>query len=254
MNCIVPDITHCPICAKSLTTKKLKTVILHTTTGATITQLKILRCQHQLQNSTTKCGTTVSLNKYTHNGKQVFFSQHQPKFILIGESHIFDIQYARRVAIQQLLHGNGVTLITMQAKITDQNINTPNIDTKINGTKITTPSVSPDIIQALLKLWMLLRYLGTHNPAPTNSFPQKWTVEQIITSLGNQLLTFNLRPHAASSSYSCTTNSFILDGTCKVRFRVCGVFGCMSGIVDPTKNTCSEHSYQVESVKSYTGN
>lgn len=195
----------------------------------------------------------MSINKYTHNGKQIFFSQNQPKYLLVGESHIFDIQYARRVAIQQLLHGNGITLITMQAKITDQHFNTPNIDVKINGSKITTPSVSPDIIQALIKLWMLLRYLGTHKPVPSNSYPQQWTIEQIISSLGTQLLTFNLRPHTASSSYPCTSNAFILDGTCKVRFRICAVFGCMSGIVDSTKSTCLEHSYQSGSEKAYTG-
>ena len=140
----------------------------------------------------------------------------------------------------------------MQAKITEQYTNTPSLDYVIQGTRKISPSPSSDNIVLAIKLWMLLRFIGNHTPQIHNNFPKKWTIEDIIYSLATQLYSFNLRPHIPFSTYMCERNVFILDGTCKISFKVCAVLGCMR---TPTSNsnTCNNHKNYKKQGETYTG-
>ena len=249
---MLPEFTNCPVCLRSLTQKKLKkSLYLHTSMGTKLLKVNILRCQHSVNGI--KCGTTVYFHKYVHNNNQYFY-RNQPKYILIGKSHIFEMHYIRYLALQQLLHGNGVKLITIQQKITTQHPLTPNLPSIIQGTCTITPSPTADNIALIIKIWMLLRYIGTHTPQVNNKFPKNWSIEDIIHSIGTQLQHFNLRPHTPSSTYTCNNNIFILDGTCKITFKICSILGCYNGIIN-NNITCNEHSSLLPShhTSVYTG-
>lgn len=239
------------MCSKPLSKQIVKQkVFLHTTLGAKLVRIQKLRCQHKINNI--PCNTQVQFHKYTSSNNQ-YLTYSQPLYLLIGKTHLYDIHYVKHMALQQLLHGNGVKLLTMQAKITEQHKNTPNLDYTIQGTRKISPSPSADNIASVIKLWMLLRYIGTHTPKITNKFPKKWTIEEIITSLASSLHTFNLRPHTPSSTYLCTRNVFVIDGTCKIAFLICGVIGCMQ---TPSlySNTCHHHKQYKNITRCYTGN
>jgi hypothetical protein len=199
----------------------------------------------------------VGFHSYTYNQTQYFFIEHEPKYILVSKTHLFDFHLVKQLALGQLLHGNGTTLLAMQLKITNQHkYLTPDIESRIVGSKKISPTNTSDTVALAIKCWMLLRYLGTHTPKITSNFPKQWTIEEIITSLFPYLQQFQLRRHEPSSKYACHKNYFILDGTCKVSFKVCSVDNCMKGVTFNKKKNfnCKEHkAYQSSDTPIYTG-
>lgn len=247
------DITHCPVCCGTLSTKKIKKgIFYHTALGTKKVSCTMLRCQHKMLDGSL-CNTSISFNYYIHDSTQHYFTSSQPKYILVGETHFFDIHYVKMLATSQLLHGNGTNLLAIQVEICNQHPSTQNISTSIHGTKKLSPSVSPDTVATVIKLWHLLRYLGTHKPSPPSSFPVKWSLENIITWLQYDLKKFCLRKHAPASDYGCRSDIYVLDGTQKVTFKVFKVDGCLK----PTgfkSSICLDHaSYKDDHHEVYTG-
>ena len=195
----------------------------------------------------------MSFNRYTFQGQQYLNNKTAPAYILVGKSHLYDIHFVKQLAIAQLLHGNEMHLLAMQAKITNQHSSTPDIQNTMEGTKVLTPSNSADNIALVIKTWMLLRFLSTHSPQPSNIFPIEWSIENIIVALQPTLVNFNLRKHVNSLNYNCHKNIFILDGTQKVTFKVCSVADCMSSSTFK-RSTCINHQhYPSEKTSPYTG-
>ena len=227
---------------------KIRPVLLHTVVGTLSVKMQNLCCQH------TKCGARVTFHKYTHITNQFFFVDSSPKYILVGKSHLFDFHYVRSLAVQQLLHGNGTHLLSKQSKISGQHTNTPNLEAYIFGGIKVTPQVTSDTLAEAIKSWILMRYLATHDPKPLNCFDKSFSLKEIIQQLRATLQQFQLRPHVPSSAYCCTSNTFILDGTCKVAFKVCSVQNCMNAPV-PSTTVCSDHANYIANEKPmYTGN
>lgn len=193
------DITHCPVCSGTLSIKQInKGIFYHTALGSKKVSYTKLRCQHKSLDGKL-CNTSISFNYYYHNEEHHYFTSSQPKYILVGETHLFDIHYVKMLATSQLLHGNGTHLLAIQAKICNQHVSTKDLKTSIHGTKILNPSVSPDTIATVIKIWHLLRYLSTHKPSPPSSFSAKWTLQEITAFLQPYLQNFGLRTHASFS-------------------------------------------------------
>lgn len=171
---------------------------------------------------------------------------------MVGKSHLYDIHYVRQFAIQQFLHGNGTHLLATQAKITSQHSSTADIKSIISGSKKISPETTYQLLGTLLKIWMMIRFLATHKPTPINDFSTSDSIEKIIIESRQTLQHFKLPPHAPSTKYKCTSNFFVMDGTVKITFRVCGVEGCFNG-VSGKKNTCNEHADYKKKREEYTG-
>jgi len=160
----------------------------------------------------------------------------------------------KSLAVQQLLHGNRTHLLSKQCKISGQHCNTPNLEVYIFGEIKVTPEVISNTLAEAIKCWMLMHYLATYKPKPLNCFDKSFTIKDIIHQLRSTLQQFQLWPHLPSSAYCYTSNTFILDGTYKVAFKVCSVENCMNA---PATNTtvCSDHTNYVANTKhTYTGN
>lgn len=230
--------------------KRRSGVFLHTAIGTKLVTLINLRCQHKLNNK--KYGTIVNINYYVNNKQQHYFT-HQPKYFLVGKSHLVEFHYAKQFAVAQMLHGNGTHLLAMQAKICNQHPLTKDITSKLEGTRKISPSLSPDTISNVIKLWHITRYLGTHNPKPPSSFPVSWSIEEIINHLQAHLTKFTLRDHAPASNYSCRNNTFIMDGTQKITFKVCQADNCFEPVKFKTAFCNSHASYHDNYTEAYTG-
>ena len=230
------------MCNKQLSKdSKVRIVFLHTALGTIKVKIQRLRCQHLANDINTEiCNTRVGFHKYIHNNKQYFITATTPHYILVGKSHLFDMHYVKQFAVQQFLHGNGSHLLAKQANIAGQHRKTPDLIATINGCLQITPQLTANTLGDVLKIWMLLRFFATHTPQPTNVFDKQTTIQTIIHQSRNLLQDFQLRPHAPSSEYCCTEHTFILDGTCKLTFKVCSVLGCFNGIVQ-NKTVCSDH-------------
>ena len=85
-------------------------------------------------------------------------------------------------------------------------------------------------------------------PKPLNCFDKSFSLKEIIQQLRATLQQFQLRPHVPSSAYCCTSNTFILDGTCKVAFKVCSIENCMNALATNT-TVCSEYINYIANAK-----
>lgn len=241
------------MCHKTLTIGKKRLVFLHTALGTLQASIQTLRCQHRNAHTLVRCETRVSFNYYVYIGKKIYFTNTVPHYILVGKSHLFDTHYIKLFAVQQFMHGNGTHLLAKQANIAGQHRLTPTLKAILQGFVQIVPNVTSDTLGEALKIWMMIRYLSTHNPIPINLFDKKSTIQEIISQARLKLQNFQFRPHAPSTAYCCTENTFIVDGTCKINFKVCSVPGCMNGLA-PKRTVCTDHlQYKGTSTAEVTG-
>ena len=256
---IVPETEVCPFCKKNglkLQPKSLK--FLHTALGTFKVSVQYKWCYKIISNNNnqkTRCHTVVRFNNYTNNNQQYLLTTVKPKYILVGQNHLFEVFYLQQFVVSQLLHGNGVHLLAQETRIACKHESTPPLTSILQGSKKISPAISNQTLAQGIKWFMVLKFLNNSLDQTPPYFPGSASIEEIIELLYPSLMSRGLNSHHTSTYYRCNQKVFVLDGTVKVTFRVCGFLGCFRKPVGVNSTMCKLHKHREPDKleKAYTG-
>ena len=96
----------------------------------------------------------------------------------------------------------------------------------MQGSKKKSPTVGKKILQQAIKWFHLLRYMHSTIQKLLEYYPTTYKFDDIIEHISPLLEKTILKSHSPSHGCKCNTNTFIMDGTMKIMFRVCAFQGC----------------------------